>query len=121
MKIEPDLIREIMSFAEAIPAGESQDIPAIAGHNQMVVNCHAKHLCEAGYLEASIVKDERGRPAIVRVIDLTWKGHEFLSLARNEEGWARVKSSLSNKVVSVSVSVMTRVLEAYALKQFGLQ
>jgi hypothetical protein len=121
MKLEPDLIREILMFAEGIPAGEKKDIPALGEYDQMTVNCHARHLHTAGYLEGAIVSDSTGRPAYCRITDLSWKGHEFLNLARNSEGWAWAKKSLSGKALSVSMSVLTRALEAYALLQLGIK
>jgi hypothetical protein len=121
MKLEPDLIREIMLYAEAIPAGEYQDVPALGEYDQMTVNCHARHLHAAGYLEGSIVEDQVGRPACCRITDLSWKGHEFLNLARNNEGWAWAKRALTDKAMSVSVSVLTRALESYALLQLGIK
>ncbi len=121
MKLEPELIREILLFAEAIPAGEYRDIPALEEYDQMTVNCHARHLREAGYLEGHITEDHTGRPVCCRITDLSWKGHEFLNLARNNEGWAWAKKTLTDKAISVSVSVLTRALESYALLQLGIK
>ena len=121
MKLEPDLIREILIFAEAIPAGEYKDIPALGAYDQITVNCHARHLYTAGYLEGTIVEDSTGRPAYCRITDLSWKGHEFLNLAKNNEGWEWAKKSLSGNALSVSMAVLTRALEAYALIQLGLK
>lgn len=121
MKLEPDLIREILTFTETIPAGEYMDLPAIGGHDQMTVNCHARHLHSAGYLEGNIEVDQHGRPVRCRITDLSWKGHEFLGLARDNEGWAWAKKSLSGKALSVSMSVLTRALEAYTLLQLGIK
>ena len=120
MKLEPDLIREILVFAEGIPAGEYQDIPALADYDKMTVYCHARHLNEAGYLEAVIAEDSTGRPACCRITDLSWKGHEFLGLARNNEGWAWTKKMLSDKAIAFSFSITTRILEAYAVQKIGL-
>ena len=121
MRIEPDLIRDILSFAEGIPAGENRDIPALAEHDQITVNCHARHLHAAGYLEGVIIEDSAGRPGCCRITDLSWKGHEFLSLARNNEGWEWAKKSLSGKALSMSISALTRALEAYTLLQLGIK
>jgi hypothetical protein len=121
MKLEPDLIREILLFTEAIPAGEYQDIPALGEYDQMTVNCHVKHLHAAGYLEGNIVEDQVGRPAYCRITDLSWKGHEFLNLARNNEGWAWAKRTFTDKAISISVSVLTRALESYTLLQLGIK
>ncbi len=120
MKLEPDLIREILVFAEAIPAGEYRDIPALGDYDKVSVHCHARHLNEAGYLEAVITEDSAGRPVCCRITDLSWKGHEFLGLARNNEGWAWAKKMLTDKAVAFSFSIITRILEAYAVKKIGL-
>ncbi len=121
MKLEPDLIREILTFAEEIPAGEYRDMPALGGHDNITVNYHARHLHAAGYLEGTIAEDSSGRPACCRITDLSWKGHEFLSLARNNEGWAWAKKLLSDKAMAFSFSTTTRILQAYALQKLGLQ
>jgi predicted secreted hydrolase len=73
------------------------------------------------YLEGNIEVDQHGRPVRCRITDLSWKGHEFLGLARDNEGWAWAKKSLSGKALSVSMSVLTRALEAYTLLQLGIK
>lgn len=40
---------------------------------------------------------------------LTWKGHEFLNLARDQERWTRVKAIIA-KVGSAPISVWMKVL-----------
>ena len=121
MKLDPDLLRDILTFAEDMPAGEHRDVPALSDHEWMLVACHTRHLHAAGYLEGSIEIDQHGRPALCRITDLSWKGHEFLGLARDNEGWAWAKKSISGKALSTSMSVLTRALEAYTLLQLGIK
>ena len=49
---------------------------------------------------------------------LTWKGHEFLDLARDQNRWNQAKGIIG-RVGSAPLAVWTKVLNDLVLKELG--
>ena len=54
---------------------------------------HGAYLKDAGFVHANI-SDENGVPKAVGYIRLTWQGHEFVELSRENEAWQKSKDAL---------------------------
>ena len=114
MKRDLDLIKKILIQVEALdkPAVNVpvEDVP------QIVVNEHV-YLCkQAGLLEAEIQRDSEGAAVICLMERLTWNGHEFLQLARNEALWTKAKSILAKKAITFSFEMLVEVLKQEGTK-----
>jgi hypothetical protein len=75
---------------------------------------HLTLLKDAGYLDVAIIDDQNGFPAGAAVIRLTWQGHEFLDLTRDEKVWAFVKKKILKPGVSWTTSILIEALKAEA-------
>ena len=75
-------------------------------------------LAEAGLLEA--VDATAGAGLDWRPKRLTWKGHEFLDDARNENVWRKTQELVQEKGGSVSLGVLQALLTEVAKSLFGL-
>lgn len=113
MKLEPELVREILQFAEDIPAGEHRDMPAIGERDWMTVACHARTMHVEGYINGYIIEDQNGRPACCRLTDLTWKGHQLLSLSKNGDAWNIAKQHFKKKAIVMTIDLLFEYMEAY--------
>ena len=76
-------------------------------------------MMEEGLIEGIDVMnmESKGPEAMPRA--LTWKGHEFLDLARDQNRWNQAKRLVS-KVGSAPLSVWTKVLNELVLKELGM-
>ncbi len=113
MKLEPELVREILQFAEDIPAGEYRDMPAIGERDWVVVACHASIMHTEGYLSGSIVIDHNGLPACCRLTGLNWKGHQLLRLSKKDDAWNVAKEHFKKKAIVMTIDLLFEYLEAY--------
>ena len=59
----------------------------------------------------------KGSEAMPR--SLTWKGHEFLDLARDQKRWNQAKTAIG-KVGSAPLSVWMKVLQDLMFKELGV-
>ncbi|NLF00833.1 MAG: DUF2513 domain-containing protein [Anaerolineales bacterium] len=108
MKRDMDLVRRILLAVE-----ESQD-PTVSyleldGWSRAEIGYHMELLVEAGYLLGTVTHSKNG-PAHYYVQRLTWDGHEFLDLARNQTVWKEAKTSFMEKGAGLSLDVLKAVL-----------
>jgi len=114
MQRNMDLVRTILSWIEHSPSGWEAPPFGIAGFTPEQVSYHAHIMTEDGLLER-IASARSGNP----VYSLTWKGHEFLDLARDQKRWNQAKATI-DKVSSAPISVWMKVLHDLMLKELGM-
>ena len=119
MQRNMDLVRTILMRIEESPSGRAAHPFGIAGFTPEQVGYHAHIMMEDGLIEGVDVTHtgSKGPEAMPRA--LTWKGHEFLDLARDQNRWNQAKAIIS-KVGSAPLSVWTKVLNDLVLKELGL-
>lgn len=88
MRRDLDLIRLIMLEIEKAPIGE-RTIPEIEGYSASAIAYHTKLLKQAGLIEAFSTPADDHQDWIPTSI--TWDGHEFLDLARDDPKWKKAK------------------------------
>ncbi|HXG10457.1 MAG TPA: DUF2513 domain-containing protein [Gemmataceae bacterium] len=119
MQRNMDLVRAILQRIEDSPSGWATEPFGIAGFPPEQIGYHTHIMMEDGLIEGVDVTtlDSKGPEAIPRA--LTWKGHEFLDLARDQERWNQAKAIIG-KVGSAPLSVWMRVLNDLMLKELGV-
>lgn len=110
MKRDLELIRIILLQIEQHVVLEPFDMQ-IDGYEQGLVNFHLQLLDEAGLIEIFLDKDETGSILIAQPIRITWNGYEFLDMARNNSIWEKSKKFISQKSISVSISLFIEVMK----------
>ncbi|RLI51233.1 MAG: hypothetical protein DRP09_19445 [Candidatus Thorarchaeota archaeon] len=111
MKRDMELIRKILLQIEKAPYQHTNDTVnlEIEESTNDKINYHVLLLAEAELIEAiSFSGDDR---VICFPTRLTWKGHEFLDLSRNEKIWNKVKSFLGEKGIGLSLVIVEKALE----------
>jgi hypothetical protein len=109
MQRNMDLVRTILMRLEASPSGWAPNDLGIKSFLPEQVGYHAHIMMQEGLIEGSDVTTSHsaGPEAIPR--NLTWKGHEFLDLARDQERWNRAKAIIA-KIGGAPISVWMKVL-----------
>ena len=109
MQRNMDIVRMILMRLEASPSGRAPNDLGIKSFPPDQIGYHAHIMMQEGLIEGSDVTDSRsaGPEAVPR--SLTWKGHEFLDLARDQERWNRAKTIIA-KIGSAPISVWMKVL-----------
>jgi len=99
-----DLVRMILMRMETSPAGWANDDLGIKSFSSQEVFHHAHIMIQEGLIERDETTGLKSVPT-----SLTWKGHEFLDLARDQERWNRAKAIIA-KVGGAPISVWMKVL-----------
>jgi|694.fasta_scaffold73953_3 hypothetical protein len=97
MKRNWDTIREILLKTEELTPGctlRLSDFDEVRAHE---IAYHVKLLDESGLIKVSIL-EFAGDVGIHFDLDrLTWSGHEFLDVIRNDSMWNKTKEMITNK------------------------
>jgi hypothetical protein len=109
MQRNMDLVRMILMRLETSPSGWAPNNLGIKSFSPEQIGYHAHIMRQEGLIEGSDVPHtgSAGPEALPR--SLTWKGHEFLELARDQERWNRAKGIIA-RVGGAPLSVWMKVL-----------
>lgn len=116
MKRDLELVKKILLALEE----QEQVNPkfVLPDYDKRIVSYHIMLMEQAGLLEAQVNKLIDGEVEAWPK-RLTWQGHEWLDLARNNTVWEKVKKQLKEKTVTVSFDTM-KLLLSEGLKQLLL-
>ncbi|HYT87159.1 MAG TPA: DUF2513 domain-containing protein [Gemmataceae bacterium] len=109
MQRNMDLVRMILTKLESSPGGWAPRDFGIQSFSAQEIAYHAHIMMQEGLIEAvDVTSTESSGPAAMPS-SLTWKGHEFLDLARDQDRWNRAKAIVA-RVGGAPISVWTKVL-----------
>lgn len=110
MQRDLDLIRSLLLGIEAqgrgVAASGWQSSSETDGQSTESIHYHVQLLNDAGLVVADEIVPGQWWPERI-----TWAGHEFLDLARDEELWRSVSVEIEARVGSAPFSVVREVLE----------
>ena len=116
MKRDMDLVRLILLAVESGPA-MAPDQLEIDDYDEETI---AYHLLIMGEADLLIVLDGTTMDGIdATPVRLTWAGHEFLELVRDDSRWRAVKAQ-TGKVGGFVFEFVKLVASGMAMKQIGL-
>ena len=118
MKRDMELIRSILlDIEERKPAYECWDPkPYLEGKDAAVVAEHMNLWIMTGTVDY-IPQSNR---CFFSALDLTWKGHEFLSLSRENRVWKVAKDKILDAGLAFSMSLLMEYLKNVAKKYLNL-
>ncbi len=117
MKRDMDLVRMILLAVEAGPALAPDRLEIQTYDDDEIIAYHLLIMGEAGLL---IVLDGTGLGGIdATPVRMTWAGHEFLELVRDDSRWRAVKAQ-TGKVGGFVFELAKLVASGMAMKQLGL-
>lgn len=102
MRRELDLIRLLLLKLEG--ADEVIGLDNFSEEQQLH---HSVLLIEAGYAHGVIIPNKNGDPVSTRMSRLTWAGHEFLELTRDDTIWNHAKSVVAESAKGAAAEIVT--------------
>ena len=119
MQRNMDLVRTILMRIEDSPSGWAASPFGIAAFTHEQVGYHSHIMMDDGLIEGDDITHTESKSPEAMPRKLTWKGHEFLDLARDQKRWNQAKAAIG-KVGSAPISVWTKVLQDLMLKELGV-
>lgn len=113
MKLDKDLVREILLQVEAYPHPVGWVELSVAGHSFEEIAHHVELLNEAGFVEADNATVAGLNGYDWRAKRLTYEGHEFLDTIRDAAAWRYTKETAKTIGVS-SVRALYEIGKSYA-------
>jgi Hypothetical protein (DUF2513)/Restriction endonuclease len=110
MKRDLNLVRELVLMIEDSPKGWAPEL-CVEGYSQSQVGYHAHLLIEAGLARGVDVTNLLSESPQSLITDLTWAGHEFAELARDEDRWSKTISTITKGSRAITFEAL-RVLLA---------
>jgi len=109
MQRNMDLVRMILMRLETSPSGWAPNDLGIKSFPPEQIGYHAHIMMQEGLIEGCDVTSSSSAGPEALPTSLTWKGHEFLDLARDQERWNRAKAIIA-KTGGAPISVWMKVL-----------
>ncbi len=120
MKRDMNLVREILIWTENQEHGRVGKNPVIEGYSEEQIGYHVYLMNNANLVKAFDVTTMSDRSPNARLLELTWKGHEFLSVAKDETIWAKAKNTIFKTTASITFDLLIEWLKAEARNKLGL-
>ncbi len=112
MKRSMDLCRDILLNLEAQPFDSGMIEVKIDKKSEQEISYHLMLLNQAGLVEAENLSKSTQKMKW-RARHLTWDGHEFLEASKNQTTWDRVKATMAEKSVGMSIDIIKWLLLKY--------
>ncbi|MDL5039398.1 DUF2513 domain-containing protein [Comamonas sp. Y6] len=122
MKRDLDLVRKILMYFEEKEDDKMERDIELEGYESSLISYHLLIMDEAGLLrcERSYSKATPDRVIKVYPFSLTWKGHEFLSTAKNDGLWSKAKTISMKQAGILSFELLKELLISLAKDQAGI-
>lgn len=115
MKRDMELCRMILLAVEANGATRTID-----GYEDDDVLAHAYLMKEAGLVDGPEISHLGTPERQALATRLTWDGHEFLDLARNDTNWAKAKEKAGKAAGETTFTIWKAILVEIAKQAIGL-
>ncbi len=116
MKRDMDLVRAILLKLEEIHAGPNSAITdsdlTIPNYDNTTIAYHIEILIQAKLLSGDFSYLVGGEVSYA-IYGITWEGHEFLDLSRNDGTWQRAQEWFVKQGESMSMKLIPSVLSKF--------
>jgi hypothetical protein len=109
MQRNMDLVRMILLRLESSPSGWAPNDLGIKSFPRDQIGYHSHIMLQEGLIEGHDITNTGSKGPEVLPTGLTWKGHEFLDLARDQDRWNRAKAVVA-RIGGAPISVWMKVL-----------
>src|SRR5262245_9511723 len=113
MTLDLALVRSLLITIEKLPAGqplEGDFEVDCKGKSREEIVEHLYLMNQHGLIEAMFVPGAMGEPVGFIVQRITWEGHEFLALAKNNKAWKRALGIAAEKGGGITIGIMKDLL-----------
>ena len=119
MRMEIDLIRELLLKIEECTDREGLSHVDIPGYSQDQIAYHVYLLNDAGFINA-VLFDTSTIPEAYVIHGLTWDGQNFLKNVQSNTIWNQVKERAGQLGGEASIMILGRLAEAYVNATLGI-
>jgi len=119
MKRDFDLLRIFLREIENLPPNRTVTAFECDGIDKDTIVAHAILLFDAGLVKGTTRYPLKGSPQF-KITGLTWAGHDFLAVAKNDTIWDKAKKSVLAPAAGATWAVVLEWMKAESLKSFGL-
>jgi Hypothetical protein (DUF2513). len=116
MKLDHDLIRDILLYVEEIDNGKPMPINRIYKtsfhngiHDIKSFKYHISYLNDTGYLKST--------PGVI--MSITPNGRHYAENVSNNDIWLKVKEKLADKLASTSMDIVFKVATDFVFRSLG--
>jgi hypothetical protein len=127
VKRDLDLVRDILLFFEAresVKVMTDEDIERelkVEGYTYQDIAYHLRLMAQANLLTVEVIKSSASDRIIkVYPFELSWEGHEFLQLSKDNTRWQRLKKQTGDGFRGITFSIAKELLVSFAKSQVGL-
>jgi len=122
MKRDMELVRKLLLYVEENYTYKplNSDSVRMDGYSDEVIGYHVKIMADGGLIETIDATSTDSRTYQCFIRGITWNGHEFLDLVRDEGVWSNVKAALKRVGSAASFEVAKNVAVAYVSGRLGL-
>jgi hypothetical protein len=109
MKRDLGLIRKLVLMVEDEPTASARELP-VEGYTQSQVGYHAHLLVDAGLARGVDVTNLASESPQALITGLTWAGHEFAELARDEDRWRKAIAIVNERDQAITFDGLKELL-----------
>ena len=89
-------------------------------HGKAIFRHHLEIMKEADLIDFDEISYYTGGYWAIHTMSLTWNGHEYLALVKDNGVWSKVKDKIGDKISSVSLKIVETVASNYVKGSLGL-
>lgn len=115
MKLDLDLVRKILLDIEEKETVDGYNgTPEISGYTNDIIEYHVRLMDQGGLLSYSPFKGG------YFIEGLTWSGHEFIALSKNNKIWEKAKTTMIEKGIAFTIDLAANLMKRFNLDALGL-
>ncbi|GEO43270.1 hypothetical protein SAE02_74180 [Skermanella aerolata] len=122
MKRDMDLVRKLLFYFEDKQSFSVDQNVTIDGYSEDEIAYHLVLIAQAGFIDFEPQRSSSNPDRIYKVypFGLTWKGHEFLENAKDENLWNKSKEKVLGVTGGLSADVLGSLIKYYAKEKLGI-
>jgi hypothetical protein len=121
MRRDFDLVRKILIEVSKQPAGCSYFSLTYPGeYDDKFVFEHVELLIKDGFIEGEVYRSSDLGLTGVQILQLTWKGQDFLDSMNDDTIWEKAKTTVLKPTVSFTFSLLFEWLKTEAKSKLGI-
>jgi hypothetical protein len=120
MKRDFELIRNLLNQLEDLPACTSVSELNAEGFSSQEIMEHVELLLDADFLQGKIISNTDGRAEKYLIHRITWAGHEFIALAKNDTVWKSALEQVKKIGSAVTIGMLQTILVTIIKSQVGM-